>query len=54
MFQMPMSSPMMTTMLGFACAAAGPALQASATRMATKIPMALRMISSTLWMVVRP
>jgi hypothetical protein len=43
-----MSSPQMMTMFGGFCwAAAGPALQASAPTMATKIPVALRMIPST-------
>ena len=46
MFQMPMSSPMMTTMLGFGWAAAGPAPQASATRIAANTPMYLVMLSS--------
>ena len=37
MFHMPMSSPMMTTMLGFCCAAAGTLIAPMATNKASSV-----------------
>ena len=44
MFQMPMSSPMMTTMFGFGCAAAGTAVSATAANSATRASNPLRVL----------
>src|ERR1043166_897198 len=43
MFQMPMSSPMITTMFGFGCAAAGEAVSATAVNSATRTSSPFRL-----------
>src|SRR6266496_1351544 len=53
MFHMPMSSPMMTTMLGFGCAEAGAAVSATAVNSATRMSQALRVYPIPCLLAVR-